>query len=271
MKHIKRFIASLLVVSLIIFTAVFVINAYNTGKLGNKDEKVASDFVGDIQGVWKNTSSGTVASKVTAASFGENGKLTVIFLGQTLNGTYSDSYDLDTKKHTLTVEGKIYGGLSVERDFDAVLNEDKDSLTLKDSGSSLEFILVRTDEEELTIKKTTTQKTTERRQESTTVLDADAAQYSQAILGKWTSRLSSLSGYEFVDGTSVKISLAGITTDGTYSVSVNENGRCEVKINYVNVAGVSVSNTYVAEITDSSLILIQKNAESVSVTYDRVS
>lgn len=269
MKHIKWFIASLLVAALLIFTAVFVINAYNTGKIGSKDEKVASDFVEDIQGVWKNTSSGTVASKVTAASFGENGKLTVVFLGQTLDGTYSDSYDLDTKKHTLTVKGSIYGGLSVERDFDAVLGEDKDSLTLKDSGSSLEFILVRTDEEELTTKKTTAPKTTERKQENTTVTDADVAQYSQAILGKWTSRLSSLSGYEFIDGTSVKISLAGITTDGTYLMSINENGKCEVKISYVNVAGVSVSNTYIAEITDSSLTLIQKNAESVSITYDR--
>lgn len=271
MKHIKWFIASLLVVALLIFTAVFVINAYNTGKIGNKDEKVASDFVEDIQGVWKNTSTGTVASKVTAASFGENGKLTVVFLGQTLSGTYSDSYDLDTKKHTLTVKGNIYGGLSVERDFDATLGEDKDTLTLKDNGgSSLEFILVRSDEEELTVKKTTAPKTTERRSESTTASGADIERYSRAILGKWTSKLSSLSGYEFVDGTAVKISLAGFTADGTYSMAINENGKCEVKITYVNVAGVSVSNTYIAEITDSSLTLIQKNAESVSVTYDRV-
>lgn len=67
----------------------------------------------------------------------------------------------------------------------------------------------------------------------------------------------------------MKISLAGITTDGTYLMSINENGKCEVKISYVNVAGISVSNTYIAEITDSSLTLIQKNAESVSITYDR--
>ena len=68
MKYIKWLIASVVVVALLIFTAVFVINAYNTGKIGNKDEKVANDFVEDIQGVWKNTSTGTIASKVNSLS-----------------------------------------------------------------------------------------------------------------------------------------------------------------------------------------------------------
>ena len=38
MKFIKWLIASVVVVALLIFTAVFVINAYNTGRIGNKDE-----------------------------------------------------------------------------------------------------------------------------------------------------------------------------------------------------------------------------------------
>lgn len=97
MKYIKWLIASVVVVALLIFTSVFVINAYNTGRIGNKDEKVANEFIEEIQGVWKNTSTGTVASKVSTVRFGEDGRLTVIVLGQTAGGTYSDEYDLDSK------------------------------------------------------------------------------------------------------------------------------------------------------------------------------
>lgn len=155
MKYIKWLIASVVVVALLIFTAVFVINAYNTGRIGNKDEKVANEFIEEIQGVWKNTSTGTVASKVSTVRFGEDGRLTVIVLGQTVGGTYSDEYDLDSKKHILTVKGNIYGGLSIERSFEASLNEDKDTLTLKDTKGSFNFTLVKTDETELTTEKTT--------------------------------------------------------------------------------------------------------------------
>ena len=273
MKYIKWLIASIVVVVLLIFTAIFVVNAYSTGKIGNKDEKVAADFTEDIQGVWKNTSTGTIASKITKVRFDENGKLTVVILGQTAEGTYRDEYDLDTKKHTLTVKGNIYVGLSVERAFDAVLNEDKDTLNLKDTGSSLEFILVKTDETELNTEKptsavnekTTAQKT--EKSEKTSAVSGDTGSYAKALLGKWTSKLSSASGYEFVDSSSVKISLVGFTADGTYSLAMNENGQCEIQINYANLAGVTVSNTYILELTENEMTLVQKNAESVSVTY----
>lgn len=273
MKYIKWLIASIVVVALLIFTAIFVVNAYNTGKIGNKDEKVAADFTEDIQGVWKNTSTGTIASKITKVRFDENGKLTVVVLGQTAEGTYRDEYDLDSKKHTLTVKGNIYGGLSVERAFDAALNEDKDTLNLKDTGSSLEFILVKTDETQLNtekptsavIEKSTAQKT--EKTEKNSAVSGDTGSYAKALLGKWTSKLSSASGYEFVDSSSVKISLVGFTADGTYSLAMNENGQCEIKINYANLAGVTVSNTYILELTENEMTLVQKNAESVSVTY----
>lgn len=268
MKFIKWLIASVVVVALLIFTAVFVINAYNTGRIGNKDEKVANEFIEEIQGVWKNTSTGTVASKVSTVRFGEDGRLTVIVLGQTVGGTYSDEYDLDSKKHILTVKGNIYGGLSIERSFEASLNEDKDTLTLKDTNGSFDFTLVKTDETELTTEKTTQkQETTVRKTDKPTAPTGDTAKYAEALLGKWVSRLNMASGYEFVDYSTVRISLAGISTDGTYTLSLNENGRCEVKINYASLAGMTVSNTYIAEIGETELTLIQKNAESVSVTY----
>lgn len=269
MKYIKWIIASVLVVALLIFTALFVVNAYNTGKIGHKDEKVAADFVEDINGVWKNTSSGSIASRITYARFDENGKLTVVILGQSVTGTYSDVYDLDAKKHTLTVKGKIYGGVSIERDFDAVLSEDKEKLTLKDNGSSLRLDFVRTEEKEVRTDTFTLPKITTTRPpvtEKTTVAQS-LPQDSENIIGRWDSKLSSMSGYEFVDGSNVKISLVGVTTDGTYSLTTNENGQKELKINYVTIAGVSVSNTYFMTIEGNEMTLVQKGAESVSVTY----
>ena len=106
-----------------------------------------------------------------------------------------------------------------------------------------------------------------RKTDKPTAPTGDTAKYAEALLGKWVSRLNTASGYEFVDYSTVRISLAGISTDGTYTLSLNENGRCEVKINYVSLAGMTVSNTYIAEIGKTELTLIQKNAESVSVTY----
>lgn len=268
MKYIKILIASVLVVVLLLFTAVFVADAYNTGKIGNKDERVASSFTEDIQGVWKNTSKGSIAAQLSLVSFGENGELTVVILGQKANGEYRDSYNLNTKKHTLTVKGNIYGGLSIERDFEVALSDDENTLILNDTKGSLNFTLVRTDEKELTTEKTTVKTTTPKAEKS----EADTKltkKYSESILGKWVSKLNSASGYEFTNENTVKISLVGITTDGSYTLTADKNGKCELCIKYVSVAGVSVSNTYFVEITENELTLIQKGAESISVTYTK--
>lgn len=268
MKHIKILIASVLVAVLLLFTALFVADAYNTGKIGNKDERVASSFTEDIQGIWKNTSKGTIASQLSSVSFGENGELAIVILGQKANGKYSDSYNLNTEKHTLTVKGNICGGLSIERDFDASLDDDKNVLTLNDTKSSLSFTLVRTDEKELTTEKTTVKTTAPKTEKS----EADTnmtKKYSEAILGKWVSKLNSSSGYEFTNENTVKISLVGITTDGSYTLTADKSGKCELCIKYVSVAGVSVSNTYFVEVTENELTLIQKGAESISVAYTK--
>lgn len=267
MKYIKILIASVVVVALLIFTAIFVVDAYNTGKIGNKDERVASSFVEDIEGSWKNTSSGSIASMVSGADFGEDGKLTVWAFNQKTSGEYFDTYDLDTKQHTLTVKGNIYGGLSIERDFTAQLDEDG-TLTLKDTKSSLSFTLVRASESEFTTEKVTT--TTQPKTEKSTkngIASNVPKSYSKAILGKWVSKLSSSSGYEFIDESTVRISLIGVSTEGSYSMEMNENGECELCIKYISVAGVSVSNTYFVTVDETELTLVQKGAESVSVTY----
>lgn len=272
MKHIKTLVACVAVVALVIFTAIFVINAYNTGKIGHKDEKLAAEFCEDIQGIWKNTSSGSIVSKVTKVKFDADGKFSLIILGQSSNGVFKDEYDLDTQKHTMTVTGNIYGGINVERSFDAVLSEDKNTLELKDTKGKFEFVLTRTDETELKTEKTTQRdvpKSTKQNDAEVTAASGDVSSYARMILGKWESKLSSVSGYEFIDGSTVKISLGGVYSDGTYSLVMNESGLCELKINYISVVGVNMSNTYIVELTQNELKLKQKNAESVAITYVR--
>lgn len=267
MKYVKILIASIVMAVLLIFTAIFVVDAYNTGKIGNKDKYVASNFIEDIEGSWKNTASGSIASRVNGVDFGEDGKLTVWAFGQKTSGEYFDAYDLDTKQHTLTVKGNIYGGLSIERDFTAQLNEDG-TLTLKDTKSSLSFTLVRTNESEFTTEKVTTtiQPKTEKSTKNGIASNVPKS-YSKAILGKWVSKLSSSSGYEFIDKSTVRISLIGFSTEGSYTMEMNENDECELCIKYISVAGVSVSNTYIITVDETELTLIQKGAESVSMTY----
>ena len=48
MKFIRNIIIGVLILALIGFTAVFILNAYNTGKIGNKAEKVADTFTEDL-------------------------------------------------------------------------------------------------------------------------------------------------------------------------------------------------------------------------------
>lgn len=266
MKHIKALIVSVVVVALLVFTAIFVVNAYNTGKIGHKDEKVAEEFCEDIQGVWKNTSSGPIVSTVAKVKFEADGKFSLIILGQSAVGDYSDEYDLDEQKHTMTVLGNIYGGINVERSFYAVLSDDKNTLELSDTKGNFNFVLTRTEESELKTEATTAPKTTKSENSSS---GGDVDDFAHALLGKWKSGISSISGYEFIDASNVKISLGDVYSDGTYTLSTNEDGQYEIQIAYITVAGIKMSNTYIAEITENRLILKQKNAERVLLTYSR--
>ena len=254
MANIKKAVLGIVLLILIIFTVVFVADAYNTGKIGNKAEKVADTFAQNIVGTWTGKYS---VSKIT---FKDDGTTSLTMLGVALDGTYSDKYDLETEKHTLTIKYKTVLGLSVERSYDAKLDEDK--LKLTDTQlDSVELRYTRTGEADSSSEKG-----------ETTVYNPGIDVYSKEILGKWQDSHGTNSGYEFIDDSTVTIKLMGISYNGTYSVSIEEEtNKCLVKITYASVAGLKVNNSYYVSIADGIMTLTQRGAENISTTYKKES
>ncbi len=251
MKIVKRTIIGVLVVALLAFTAVFVLDAYNTGKFGNKAGKTAEDFTESILGTWVGQYS---LSRVT---FEPDGKAVLTMLGVELDADYSDSYNLETKTHTLTLRYNTSIGLSVERYFTARL--DGDRLFLTDS----QF-------ESVTMRYTRTKDVSEESdsKEDKTVYNPGIEVYQKEILGKWISSVSKNSGYEFREDSTVYIKTIGVGTEGTYNVSIDKTtNACVLKVNYISIVGMNISNSYYVTIEDDLLALTQVGAENIKTTY----
>lgn len=256
MANIKKAIAGLALLAVLIFTIVFISNAYNTGKIGHKADKIADTFAQDIVGTW------TGKYQISGITFKEDGTTSLTMLGVALDGTYDDSFDLETEKHTLTLKYNTILGISVERKFEARLDEDKLRLT------DVEHDMV-----ELRYTRENTASDAENKtgadSKGTKVFNPGIDVYQKEILGKWTSTVNANSGYEFVDESTVSIKLLGVSYDGTYSMSFDEGtNQCLVKINYASVAGMKISNSYYVSIADNILTLKQMGA-NISTTYEK--
>lgn len=256
MANIKKAIAGLALLAVLIFTIVFISNAYNTGKIGHKADKIADTFAQDIVGTW------TGKYQISGITFKEDGTTSLTMLGVALDGTYDDSFDLETEKHTLTLKYNTILGISVERKFEARLDEDKLRLT------DVEHDMV-----ELRYTRENTASDAENKtgadSKETKVFNPGIDVYQKEILGKWTSTVNANSGYEFVDESTVSIKLLGVSYDGTYSMSFDEGtNQCLVKINYASVAGMKISNSYYVSIADNILTLKQMGA-NISTTYEK--
>lgn len=265
MKYIGKALVGIVVLALLIFTVVFLANAYNTGKIGNKAEKIADTFTEDIVGTW------TGKYSISAITFNEDSTTSLTMLGIALNGTYSDSYDLETQKHTLTLKYQTVLGISVERTFEAKLEED--SLKLTDTQlDSVELRYTRAGAESGEKVSNENKNPDSKNDETeTTVYNPGADVYKQALIGEWVSSNSPNSGYKFAEDSSIEIKLMGIGNTGSYSVSVDEaTNRCVLEINYATVLGVDISNRYYITIADDVLSLAQRGAESITTTYTKV-
>lgn len=256
MANLKKAILGIILLVLIIFTALFIGNAYNTGKIGHKAEKIADTFSQDIIGSW------TGKYQISGITFMEDGKTSLTMLGVALDGTYSDKYDIETEKHTLTLKYKTVLGLSVERSYFAKLDGDK--LKLTDTQlDSVELRYTRSGAADETAEITEKNENAE-----TTVYNPGVEVYSKELLGAWKDSNGTNSGYEFFDDSTVSIKLMGISYEGKYSVSIDEaTNKCLLKITYASVAGINVNNSYYVTIADGVLTLSQKGAESISATY----
>ena len=254
MKLFQKLIVAVLVVALLSFTIAFVLNAYNSGKIGDKAGKIADTFTEDIVGSW------TGKYSISKMSFNADGTTSLTMLGIVLNGEYSDSYDLQKDVHTLTVTYKTSLGLSVERVFTAELKDDKLSLI----DSQLDTVKMIYTRENASTENKDAGNTTE-------IYNPGIDVYQKELLGEWLSDKISNSGYIFKDESAVHLKIYGVGYDGRDSVSIDPvSNRCLLKINYVSVAGVTVSNTYFVTIEDNILILTQKGYENISTSYYKV-
>lgn len=256
MANIKKAVLGIVLLVLIIFTVLFLGNAYNTGKIGKKAEKIADTFAQDIVGTWTGKYS---ISKIT---FNADGTSSITMLGAAVDGTYSDKYDLETEKHTLTIKYNTVLGISVERSYYAELDGDK--LKLTDTKlDSVELRYTRTGEAD-------SSDSADKNEADTKVYNPGIDVYSKEIIGKWQDSNGTNSGYEFMEDSTVSIKLMGISYNGTYSVSIDEEtNKCLVKITYASVAGLNVNNSYYVTIADDVLTLTQKGAENISTTYNK--
>lgn len=255
MKDIKKAVVGIVLLVLIVFTVLFLANAYNKGTFGHKAEKVADTFTEDIIGTW------TGKYSISRISFEKEGRTSLTMLGVTLNGTYSDRYDLEKETHTLTIKYDTILGVSVERSYKAKLDGDRLSLT----DTQLESVVMIYTKTENTAEGTSE---TADVQEETTAYFPGTDVYQQAILGSWKSEKSGVAGYEFKNDGAVTVSLAGFSTEGSYSLSEDTaTGKCVLKINYVSMMKVSVSNEYIITIADGIMSMNQRGLESVGVTY----
>ena len=67
----------------------------------------------------------------------------------------------------------------------------------------------------------------------------------------------------------MNVSLLSFSVEGTYTVTLESDGRVRLKISYKPPVGASVSNSYYAVINGDSLVLTQIGYETVSLNYTR--
>lgn len=251
MKFVKKIVIGVLVLGLLAFTAVFVLDAYNTGKIGDKAGKTAEDFTESILGTW------TGQNALSKIIFEADGKARITLLGVELDADYTDSYNLETQRHTLSLRYNSSLGLSVERYFTARIDGDK-------------LMLVDTQFESVTMwyTRSTDVNSGSDGKEEKTVYNPGVEVYQKELLGKWVSSVSKNSGYEFREDSTVYIKTIGVGTEGTYNVSIDTvTNACVLKVNYVSIAGMSISNSYYVTIEEDLLTLTQIGAESIKTTY----
>lgn len=254
MKIIRNAIISVVVIALLAFTAFFVLDAYNKGTIGNKAEKVADTFTEDLIGTWQGESS------ISRFTFKEDGKVSLTIFGAALNGEYQDNFDLDTQKHTLKVKYSTAFGVSVEAYYIAEIKDDK--LSLIDTRlDSVKMIYTRADSSESTNSSDNV---------TSNVYNPGVERAKKDLLGIWNSTQSQSSGFEFKEDSTVSLRLLGIGYDGTYSLVTDEStNRIILKIKYISVGNVSVSNSYYMSIEDDTMSLYQVGYENICTTYEK--
>lgn len=278
MSKIQKGILEIIAVVLVVFTVVFLLNAYNKGDIGNKAEKVAKSFSEQIEGSWKNKNDSVSESGLSSVTFKPDGQTTLNLLGVTVNGEYTDIYDIEKDSHTLELTYKTIAGITVDRKFDAKYDEEKDILYLADTKLDfveLELVRITASEEKTAQSKTTATTAAQTKPVSENAVDKKTEKSLEAlkksIVGEWKDSLNSTSGYVFRDDSTVTITLFGVSTEGQYTLSVDETtGRPLLRITYAKVGISNINNGYFITVEDGVMTLAQRGAEKISFTYNKV-
>lgn len=257
-KKVVIWVVCVLLVAAVAVTASVLITNYER----KKPERLASDFQEDIIGTWSGN------YDISSLTFGDNSSVSLSLLGVKANGKYSVKYDEESHRYTLSLSYDSSVGVSVKRSFDASMSEDGKTLTLNDLQSSLKLVYNKSTEQITSNSDTSTTQVSTTSKNQKSGVDAEIDSFSSKIKGKWQG-VSGSDGYEFYDDGSVDVNLLNLSAKGTYSVT-SEEGKIRLKISYKTVVGATISNSYYAEIGNSTLNLTQIGLESISVTYTRI-
>ena len=258
MNKIIKIIVGVLIVAVIAFTGIFLLSQYNSGKIGNKAEKIAATFEEELEGTW------TGKYSISKLYFDKNHTVSFILLGQNIDGTYKTIYDFNTDSYTISVNYSSDFGISLSLSFTARI--EGNTLVLNEKSiSALEMKFTKYDgiyEEEpstASILNDTSTKKLERKYEK----------IKNDLIGKWISQVNSSSGYQFNEDGTVGVTLIGLSYNGDYNFFVDDSGKLQVTIYYATVAGLEVKNSFYVNIDNNILTLIDASKPSVKLYYTR--
>lgn len=257
-KKVIIWVACVLLVAALAVTASVLITNYAR----KKPERLAGDFQSDIVGTWSGN------YDISSLTFRENNGVSLNMLGINLNGTYSVKYDKDSQRYTLALIYDSSVGVSVKRSFDASVSEDGKTLTLNDLQSDFKLVYKKSENQSTSNAVTSGTQASSAPSEQKTNSAADVKSFSAELKGKWQG-VSDSDGYQFYEDGSVDVNLLNLSAKGTYTVT-HEGEKYKLKISYKTVVGTTISNSYYAEISESTLTLTQIGLESLSVKYTRV-
>ncbi len=227
--------------------------------INKKPERLAESFKEKISGTW------TGDYDISEVTFNNDNSVQLKLLGIELSGTFTVSYDKETEQYSMNISYNSDIGISVSRDFTNVkLDEINNTISLNDKESGVVITLKRKNTENSTDNITTQNNDTEKKNDSAS---SDKA-FQKNLLGKWINSNDN-GGYCFYEDGSVDVSLSNINAKGTYSVSKDDDGKTRIKISYKTSIGMSISNSYYAQIKDDVLALSQVGAENIVLKYTR--
>ena len=229
-----------------------------TNYINKKPERMAQSFKEKIIGTWAGD------YEISKITFNEDNQARLDVLGVGVSGTYTVTYDKETEQYSMNLSYNSSVGISVNRDFRSSLNESETELALtdKESGFNLQF---KKNDSNASIDVKSTEANTSSATEKQATADPD---FQKKLIGKWINSNNN-GGYDFREDGSVGVSLSNLNAEGTYTVTKDDDGKTRLKVSYKTAIGMTISNSYFAQIENNELALSQVGAENIILKYTK--